>query len=78
MIYSHSHGDHWGGVRGIADEADVNAGKVEIIATRDFMEFAIAENVFETGFEMLPGTKTSTQDADLNDFEVGVAQLPHG
>ena len=38
VIYSHSHGDHWGGVRGIVDEADVRAGKVEIIAPRDFME----------------------------------------
>ena len=32
VIYSHSHFDHWGGVRGIVDEADVRAGKVEIIA----------------------------------------------
>ena len=46
VVYSHSHGDHWGGVRGIVDEVDVNAGKVEIIAPRDFMEFAIAENVY--------------------------------
>ena len=28
VIYSHSHGDHWGGVRGIVDEADVRSGKV--------------------------------------------------
>ncbi|WP_170439468.1 alkyl/aryl-sulfatase [Ruegeria arenilitoris] len=46
VIYSHSHGDHWGGVRGIVDEADVRAGKVEIIAPRDFMEFTISENVY--------------------------------
>jgi len=46
VIYSHSHGDHWGGVRGIVDEADVRAGTVEIIAPRDFMEYAIAENVY--------------------------------
>ena len=32
VIYSHSHGDHWAGVRGVVDEADVRAGKVEIIA----------------------------------------------
>ena len=30
VIYSHSHVDHWGGVRGIVDEADVRAGKIEI------------------------------------------------
>lgn len=46
VIYSHSHGDHWGGVRGIVDEADVRAGKVEIIASRDFMEHTISENVY--------------------------------
>ncbi len=46
VIYSHSHGDHWGGVRGVVDEADVQAGKVEIIAPRDFMEHTISENVY--------------------------------
>ena len=46
VVYSHSHGDHWGGVRGIVDEADVIAGKVEIIAPREFMTFAISENVY--------------------------------
>lgn len=46
VVYSHSHGDHWGGVRGIVDEADVRAGKVQIIAPRDFMAFVVSENVF--------------------------------
>jgi alkyl sulfatase BDS1-like metallo-beta-lactamase superfamily hydrolase len=46
VIYSHSHGDHFGGVRGIVEEADVRAGKVQIIAPRDFMEHAISENVY--------------------------------
>ncbi len=46
VIYSHSHGDHWGGVRWVVDEADVRAGKVEIIAPRDFMEHTISENVY--------------------------------
>ncbi len=46
VIYSHSHADHWGGVRGIVDEADVRAGKVQIIAPRDFMEHAVAENIY--------------------------------
>ena len=46
VIYSHSHGDHFGGVRGIVDINDVAAGKVEIIAPRDFMDFAVAENVY--------------------------------
>lgn len=46
VIYSHSHGDHWGGVRGIVDEEDVRSGKVEIIAPRDFMEYTVSENVY--------------------------------
>ena len=46
VIYSHSHADHWGGVRGIIDEADVQSGKVEIIASRDFMQHTISENVY--------------------------------
>ncbi|MDA0155717.1 MBL fold metallo-hydrolase [Vibrio sp. Makdt] len=45
VIYSHSHLDHFGGVRGIVDEKDVKAGKVEIIASYGFTEHAVAENV---------------------------------
>jgi alkyl sulfatase BDS1-like metallo-beta-lactamase superfamily hydrolase len=47
VVYSHTHGDHWGGVRGldIKDE-DVASGKVQIIAPVDFMDFTVAENVF--------------------------------
>ncbi|MBL9148564.1 MAG: MBL fold metallo-hydrolase [Phycisphaerae bacterium] len=46
VIYSHSHGDHWGGVRGVVDEALVRSGKIPIIAPRDFLAHTIAENVF--------------------------------
>jgi alkyl sulfatase BDS1-like metallo-beta-lactamase superfamily hydrolase len=46
VIYSHTHIDHWGGVRGIVDEADVRSGKVPIIAPYDFMDFTVSENVF--------------------------------
>lgn len=45
VIYSHSHGDHFGGVRGLADEADVKAGKVAIIAPAHFMAETVSENV---------------------------------
>ena len=46
VIYSHTHGDHWGGVRGIVNEADVRSGKVPVIAPYDFMQFTVSENVF--------------------------------
>ncbi|WP_410748422.1 alkyl/aryl-sulfatase [Cupriavidus sp. SIMBA_020] len=45
MIYSHSHIDHYGGVRGIVNEADVRSGKVKIFAPEGFTELAISENV---------------------------------
>ena len=45
VIYTHSHADHFGGVRGVVDEADVRSGKVKLIAPEGFMEHAIAENV---------------------------------
>ena len=46
VIYSHTHGDHWGGVRGIVDEGDVRSGKVPVIAPVDFMNFTVSENVY--------------------------------
>ncbi len=45
VIYTHSHVDHFGGVRGVVDEADVRSGKVKLIAPEGFMDHAIAENV---------------------------------
>jgi alkyl sulfatase BDS1-like metallo-beta-lactamase superfamily hydrolase len=46
VVFSHNHGDHWGGVRGIVDEADVRSGKVPIIAPADFLRHAVEENVY--------------------------------
>jgi alkyl sulfatase BDS1-like metallo-beta-lactamase superfamily hydrolase len=45
VIYTHSHVDHYGGVRGVVDERDVRAGDVEIIAPARFMEEVVSENV---------------------------------
>lgn len=49
VLYSHSHGDHFGGVRGVVDEAAVKAGRVAIIAPEGFMEEATSENVIAGG-----------------------------
>jgi linear primary-alkylsulfatase len=46
VVYSHSHADHFGGVRGVVDEADVQSGKVQIIAPIEFMDHAVSENVY--------------------------------
>lgn len=45
VIYTHSHIDHFGGVRGVVDEADVKAGKVAIYAPKGFLGEAMSENV---------------------------------
>jgi alkyl sulfatase BDS1-like metallo-beta-lactamase superfamily hydrolase len=46
VVYSHSHADHFGGVRGVVNEEDVQSGKVKIIAPVGFMDHAVAENVY--------------------------------
>ncbi|WP_037823510.1 alkyl/aryl-sulfatase [Streptomyces sp. NRRL B-24720] len=45
VIYSHSHTDHFGGVRGVTSDADVAEGRVRIVAPEGFMEEAVSENV---------------------------------
>lgn len=66
VIYSHSHADHFGGVRGVVSEADVVAGKAQIIAPAQFMEEAASENImagaamgrranYQFGTALLPG-----------------------
>jgi len=46
VVHSHSHADHFGGVRGVVDETDVRSGRVPIIVPDGFMEHAVAENVY--------------------------------
>lgn len=52
VIYSHSHGDHFGGVRGVVDAEAVKAGRVPVIAPKGFMEEATSENVMAGGAMM--------------------------
>lgn len=46
VIYSHSHVDHFGGVKGVTTVEDVDAGRCAILAPSGFMEHAVAENVY--------------------------------
>lgn len=46
VIYSHNHGDHWGGVRGLIGDEDVASGRVQVIAPDGFMDHLVSENVF--------------------------------
>src|SRR6201986_2619302 len=45
VIFTHTHTDHWGGARGVLDEATVASDKVAIIAPNFFMEHAVSENI---------------------------------
>lgn len=45
VIYTHSHVDHYAGVKGVTSEAAVAAGDVRIIAPDGFMREAVGENV---------------------------------
>jgi alkyl sulfatase BDS1-like metallo-beta-lactamase superfamily hydrolase len=45
VIYTHTHADHFGGVKGVVDEADVRSGKVPLIAPNLFMENVVSETV---------------------------------
>ncbi len=66
IIYTHSHADHFGGVRGVVSDEDVTSGRVRIIAPDGFMEYAISENVlagnamtrragYQFGIKLQPG-----------------------
>jgi alkyl sulfatase BDS1-like metallo-beta-lactamase superfamily hydrolase len=66
VIYTHSHADHFGGVKGVVSQADVDAGKVQVIAPDGFLEEAISENViagpamsrraqYQFGYNLTPG-----------------------
>lgn len=69
VVYSHSHVDHFGGVRGVVDEADVRSGKVKVIAPEGFLREAISENVF-SGNAMSRRTQYS--------YAVLLPRDPHG
>lgn len=66
VIYTHSHADHFGGVKGMVSQADVDAGKVQVIAPEGFLEEAVSENViagpamsrramYQFGYNLKPG-----------------------
>jgi len=44
VVYTHSHPDHFPGIRAVVDEKDVAAGKVKIIAHEQFMQNIVEQN----------------------------------
>lgn len=66
VIYTHSHADHFGGIRGIVSPEDVKSGKVAILAPEHFTKETASENViagpamgrratFQFGAALVPG-----------------------
>ncbi|MBB0246085.1 MBL fold metallo-hydrolase [Streptomyces alkaliphilus] len=46
VLYTHSHADHFAGVKGVTTREDVDAGRVPVLAPEGFTEHAVAENVY--------------------------------
>lgn len=45
VLSTHSHADHFGGIEGVADRADVAAGRVRYVVPIGFLEESVSENV---------------------------------
>lgn len=43
VVYSHSHSDHFGGVKGVISEEDASSGRVRVIAPEGFTEWVLKE-----------------------------------
>src|ERR1039457_1600158 len=55
VVYTHTHSDHYGGVKGVVDPADVASGKVPIIAPGTIASF----DKYATGESVLVGNAMS-------------------
>jgi alkyl sulfatase BDS1-like metallo-beta-lactamase superfamily hydrolase len=69
VIYTHSHVDHFGGVKGVVSEHAVHAGEVPVWAPAGFLEHAVSENV-------LAGTAMARRAGYM--FAPGLARGPRG
>lgn len=69
MMYTHSHLDHFGGVKGVITEDDVASGRTQVIAPDGFMQYAVSENVYA-------GTAMSRRAAYM--YGAGLNKGPEG
>ncbi len=69
VIYTHSHVDHFGGVKGVVSAEAVQAGEVPVWAPAGFLEHAVRENV-------LAGAAMARR-ADLH-VRAGASSAAHG
>jgi alkyl sulfatase BDS1-like metallo-beta-lactamase superfamily hydrolase len=80
IIYTHSHSDHFGGVKGLVSADDVKSGKVAIIAPEHFIEEAASENVIagpamgrRAGYQFGVGLKPGPQGQMGSGIGMGLA-----
>jgi alkyl sulfatase BDS1-like metallo-beta-lactamase superfamily hydrolase len=45
VIHTHSHADHFAGVLGVVEQADVESGNIAVLAPVDYVKESLAENV---------------------------------
>jgi alkyl sulfatase BDS1-like metallo-beta-lactamase superfamily hydrolase len=69
LIYTHSHVDHFGGVKGVVDPERVASGEVPVWAPAGFLDAAVGENV-------LAGTAMARRAAYM--FAPVLERGPHG
>ncbi|WP_026931048.1 alkyl/aryl-sulfatase [Glycomyces tenuis] len=69
VVYTHSHADHFGGVKGFVTQEEVDAGAVKIFAPEGFVEHAVSENVYA-------GTAMNRRAAYM--YGAVLARGPHG
>ncbi|WP_141015180.1 alkyl/aryl-sulfatase [Nocardioides sambongensis] len=49
VVYTHCHADHYGGVRGVTSQEDVDAGRCPVVAPEGFVEHLVTEWVYAGG-----------------------------
>jgi alkyl sulfatase BDS1-like metallo-beta-lactamase superfamily hydrolase len=69
VIYTHSHADHFGGVKGVMTQEQADTGEVLVIAPAGFTEHAVSENVYA-------GTAMSRRAAYM--YGAGLSAGPFG
>ena len=83
VITTHSHGDHYGGIEGVVNAADVKSGKVKYIVPVGFYNESVSENVLlgnvmmrRAGYQFgagLPRNETGQVDAGLGKAYIGAS-----
>lgn len=86
VVYTHSHADHFGGTAALVSQADVDSGKVKVIAPAGFTEAAASENViagvamqrravYQFGINLKPGPEGGVGSGIGTAVSVGTQSL---